>query len=260
MSAIIKWTYDTCKIESSKYKTIIEFRKNEKWAYHIAVKNGWLYDFFGYDVKKNNKSNYWTKEKCIEVALMCKTKTDFKSQYGGAYMKAYRNEWLDDICSHMEQIDKPRNYWSKAKCAEIAKCFNNKTDFRINEAGAYDTSYKNKWLDSICSHMEPIGNLYKRLIYSVEFDDKSIYIGLTCNSKRRKNEHIKGQDSKNTAAFNYKLKTGLNPIFTELTDYLDVKEAIKIEEFYVNYYRKLGYNILNKNKTGGIGWSPLKIK
>ena len=56
------------------------------------------------------------------------------------------------------------------------------------------------------------------------------------------------------------MKTGIEPVFTELTEYLDIKNAIKMEEYYVNYYKSLGYNLLNKNKTGAIGRSPLKVQ
>ena len=39
------WTYDTCKEESKKYKTKIEFRKGNQSAYQVSVRKKWIDDF-----------------------------------------------------------------------------------------------------------------------------------------------------------------------------------------------------------------------
>ena len=145
-------------------------------------------------------------------------------------------------------------YWTKEKCIEVALLCETKKEFREKYEGAYKFSYKNGILEEICSHMKIYGNLYKRLIYSCEFNDNSIYIGLTCNSDRRKEEHF----NKNGSVYNHIIKTGLHPEYKELTSYLDVEEAIKLENYYVEYYKNLGYNILNKIKTGSIGGDKIK--
>ncbi len=44
---------------------------------------------------------YWTKENCTIAASKYLTKTDFRKENSGAYDKAWINNWLDDICSHM---------------------------------------------------------------------------------------------------------------------------------------------------------------
>ena len=42
----LKWTYETCKAEASKYTSRGEFAKVAKAAYLKALKNGWLDEFF----------------------------------------------------------------------------------------------------------------------------------------------------------------------------------------------------------------------
>ena len=42
----LKWTYETCKKEASKYTSRGEFFKGSKTAYSKSSKNGWLNDFF----------------------------------------------------------------------------------------------------------------------------------------------------------------------------------------------------------------------
>lgn len=49
---------------------------------------------------------YWTKEKCHKEALKYNTRGEFNEKSKGAYLFAYRNNWLDDICSHMKSPKK----------------------------------------------------------------------------------------------------------------------------------------------------------
>ena len=40
------WTFKTCMEESKKYKSRSEFQKGSSGAYKVALRNGWLDDFF----------------------------------------------------------------------------------------------------------------------------------------------------------------------------------------------------------------------
>jgi hypothetical protein len=54
------------------------------------------------------------------------------------------------------------------------------------------------------------------------------------------------------------LANGVTPSHKILSNgYVDVKEAQKLEKFYVTQYRNNGWKLLNGNKTGGIGWIKL---
>lgn len=149
----------------------------------------------------------------------------------------------------------PVGFWTQAKCKEVALCCKNKKELREKYEGAYKFAIKNNILYDICSHMDTYGDLYKRLIYGYKFEDNSIYIGLTCNSHRRKGEHITTNSS---SVYQHIQKTGLEPIYIELTEYINVTEAIKLENTYVEFYKKLGFTILNKVKTGSIGGNKIK--
>jgi len=199
------------------------------------------------------ENGYWTKEKCKEEALLYKTRKEFFNNNQSAYTIASNNKWLDDICEHMI-LNKLMNYWTKEKCLEKSLLCKSKNEFRNKYETAYKKSLKYNWLDEICSHMQPNGNLYKRLVYSYEFDDKSIYVGLTCNSNRRYLEHY----TTNTSVNKYILKTGKIPKFKILTDYLEIGNAIEMEKYYVQHYKEIGYNVLNKNKAGGLGGGKIK--
>lgn len=65
---------------------------------------------------------YWDiKENVQKEALKYKTKTEFgrTNGAGGAYLSARRNDWLDEVCSHMKQKRKPNGYYTYDKCKEI---------------------------------------------------------------------------------------------------------------------------------------------
>ena len=119
-----------------------------------------------------------------------------------------------------------RLIWSKERCKEEALKYKSRKDFQISNRPAYNNAWKNGWLDDICSHMTVIGNLTKRAIYSFEFEDNSVYIGLTYNINKRKNEHL---TSPKSSVFMHIKETGLIPIFKQLTDYIDIETAVEME-------------------------------
>ena len=101
--------------------------------------------------------------------------------------------------------------------------------------------------------MKPCGNLNERLIYLIKFSDNSAYIGLTGDIERRKYEHLHAQ-KRNTAVYKYALETELIPELIQLTNYLDVEEAIKMEKYYIQYYKDKGFKLINNDKGGTIGY------
>jgi len=46
----------------------------------------------------------WTKEKCQDEALKYENRTDFRLKSQVSYNKARKNDWLDDVCSHMKVV------------------------------------------------------------------------------------------------------------------------------------------------------------
>jgi ribosome-associated toxin RatA of RatAB toxin-antitoxin module len=195
---------------------------------------------------------YWTFERCREEALKYKTRMEFKNNSGGAYTHCVKHQYLNDVCSHMNELRKLKGYWTFEHCKEETLKYKTKNEFNINSKGAYIKALKNKWLDKICSHMEILGSKYKRCIYSYEFPNNYVYVGLTFNINKRQSN----RDSDNTdGVTRFIEKTGLKPVRKQLTEYIDVNDAVIMENYYLNFYKNNGWNILNKNKTGGIGSS-----
>ena len=111
--------------------------------------------------------------------------------------------------------------------------------------------------DKAFAHMKVLGDRKKRMIYAYEFPDHSVYVGLTFNYDKRDKEH---KAKENSAVRRHIKQTGLTPIHKPLTDYLPVKDAQRKEGEYVDYYRRLGWTILNVKQTGGVGSITNKVE
>ena len=92
----------------------------------------------------------WTKEKCQELALIYKTRNEFKKLSRNAYNASIHNGWLENICLHMKLVHKENNYWTKEKCTEEFLKYNSINQFRKKSQYTYNLSRKNGWLDEIC--------------------------------------------------------------------------------------------------------------
>jgi len=148
---------------------------------------------------------------------------------------------------------KPMYYWTYEKCKEKALKYNTKKDFERYDNKAFKSMYRNKFLD-VCSHMLKNENDSKRCIYSYEFDDNSVYVGLTNDHKKRNIRHKK---ENNSSVFQHnKICSGYT--FNLLTEYIDMEDAKNLEGEYVEKYRNEGWNILNKVKTGSVGGNTIK--
>lgn len=243
------WTKEMCLEEALKYNSRSEFQKKSKQAYVAAFNNKWLDDICLHMPRLINPNGFWNKQSCYDEMIKYKTISDFKKIKPSAYAAIINNKWfnLDDFFNR--QI-LPNNFWTKEKCMEEALKYNNKSDFYKYSSKAYYASHRNKWIDDICKHMIKIGNLYNRCIYSYEFSDNSVYIGLTYNIKDRTARHLSDRRS---PVYKYIQKTGLTPVFKQLTDYLELNEASKMEEIRRKKYEDEGWIILNKAKCGGLG-------
>jgi predicted GIY-YIG superfamily endonuclease len=139
--------------------------------------------------------------------------------------------------------------WIKGDCHKEALKYKYKSEFKKNSYGAYQAMLRNNWQNELCSHMIPLGNEYKRMIYRIIFPNNICYVGLTSNINRRINEHF----NKKGVVFSYIKNSNLIPIIEHLTEYIPVNDAKIQEEYWRIKSENDGYYCLNSAKTGGIG-------
>jgi hypothetical protein len=142
------WTFDKCAEEAKKYSTKTEFRKNAYVVYQIALSKQWFEMICSHmSIKNRTRSSTLTKEYCLSIALQYKSRYEFMSHYESIYISAYQRGWLDDITHHMivsrSSTSHGHGYWTFDRCAEEAKQYKTKREFRISSNSVYQKARKN---------------------------------------------------------------------------------------------------------------------
>ena len=105
----IMWTKERCHEEALKYDTRRKFQDVNKSAYAMSIRNGWLDEVCSHMKYVQNgmfvrSTEYWTKEHCHEASLRYEIRNDFRKGNHIAYSIARKNEWLNEICTHMRVV------------------------------------------------------------------------------------------------------------------------------------------------------------
>jgi len=182
------WTREKVEKIISSCKTLKDFRINHPKAYNATMRYGWT-DALEKLRRTVRPSNYWTFEVVEEEASNYNTRTAFNRNSKVAYMAAWNNGWLDDVCAHMVSTNKPTGYWTKKRVLEEAKRFSSRSEFQEKLAGACSAARREGYFEEACAHMAVKGSRYERAIYAFEFEDHSVYVGLTYDYDIRYREH-----------------------------------------------------------------------
>jgi len=91
-SSYRKWDYEKCKIAASKCNSKEDFKNKFVGAYNISRKHGWIYDFFKFNLKKENGC-FSTFEQCIDEIKKFKNLSDIRSNYPFLYQTICKNKW-----------------------------------------------------------------------------------------------------------------------------------------------------------------------
>lgn len=205
-----------------------------------------------YNTKSRKPSGYWTKELCHKEALKHNRRFLFQKAYPDAYYICIKNNWLDEICSHM----KLRYPWvSKERCHQESLKFKTKSEFKNGSPGAFGSAFKNKWLNEICSHMINPQKDYK---------EKGYWTKERCHQEALKYDYINLFKKECITVFNKAIKKGwiedicshmidnvVKTKFTVNNQYKLISEGKKycpkckeiktLENFSKNNLKKIGY-------------------
>jgi len=140
------WTKELCLEDAKNYSTISEWQDNNEYAYKKAIENNWIDECTAHMTRINMPSGYWTKERCLESASKYQTINDWNVNEPNAVSASRRNGWQDECTSHMEELKKPANYWTKERCLESAKKCLSQRDWEKKEGGAWRAATDNKWI------------------------------------------------------------------------------------------------------------------
>lgn len=244
-----KWTKETCFEVAKKCTTKSEFKKMAYRAYSLSLQNGWMNEYTWFE-EKYKPSGYWTYDMCYQEAKKYKIKKEFQKKSAGAYDKARKMGWLCDYI-WFDEFRKPNGYWTYETCFLEAQKYDTKSEFQRKSSRAYHVARTNKWLDDYTWLIDGRVKLFTDKIdsvYAYEFPDNTAYVGRTL-MKLQEERHIqhttRGPVSKYAKSHNLEM-----PQMEVIEDNLTLEEGLQREDYWVNWYREHGYNVLNKGKTG----------
>ena len=211
---------DNCFNEAKYYSTVYELQRYNYGCYLGLKRNGWLYEAF--PMKEGMKPmNYWNdKERVLEAAKQCQTKMEFKKRFGGAFNAAFRYGWDNEVFSGFTKTIKYADLSKKIHC-----------------------------------------------VYAYEIEElKTCYVGRTSNLHNRDLCHRRGRKHHDGSVtydvlYVFCKDKGIEiptPIIRE--EKLNGEESLIREDYWVNWYKNNGWNVLNKAKTGRLSGSLGAIK
>ena len=127
-------------------------------------------------------------------------------------------------------------------------------DFRINEPNLYQYIIKHN-LRSLIRNLKITGNRISRCIYVAEFSDNHCYVGATSDFNRRQKEHLGkfNKRKKKSPIYKHWKRTGLIPIFKQLTSYFPVEQLKSKEKWRQDKYKRDGWVPLHTAPPGATG-------
>ena len=139
--------------EARKYKRRSDFIRGSNGAYSAAIRYGWDEEAMSH----MPTARRWTKESARAEAKKFSSRGAFHDEAQGCwgFAKAQGQEFLDEICSHMEILWEER--WTFEACRAEAAKHQHRKDFDNACTSAYQRARQNGWLDEICAHMDRKG-------------------------------------------------------------------------------------------------------
>ena len=132
---------DEAAIEEKKF---IKKRKKEGWNVLNRAKGGSL----------GGNTLKWPRELVEKEAEKYSSKMDFLEGSSGAYHRALKEGYLEDICNHMDEGRNPNGFWTKSRIMKESKKYDNRTEFSKNSSAAATIAKRHGWMDDVCGHMK----------------------------------------------------------------------------------------------------------
>lgn len=158
------WSKEACIFEAKKYSSKLDWKNHSPSSYVISVRNKWMYECSAHFLVLRKHEGY-TKDELIEDAKKYQTRNEWRnssSKRGPSpyYSAAQRYGLIDECCSHMSSIIKPKGYWTKKRCIDEAKLFLSIKEWHSNSSGSYQIARRNGWLSQATKHMHKLNISY----------------------------------------------------------------------------------------------------
>lgn len=193
------------------------------------------------------------------VEIICK-------QHGSFYQKPVKH--LHNSCCRYCLLEE-YTIWTYEKCYNIAKKYKTLREFKKNEKQCYHAASRNGWLHDFKwlynVPQEILEEIKTQSIYVYEFSDGFAYVGLTCNMRERDKAHRRPFYEKKQIKYGGVLQHSLSnnidiPPYKILESELTLNESKVREQYWMDYYKKEGWHLINKVKGGSLGGKMTNIE
>jgi hypothetical protein len=161
----------------SKYKSLVEWRREDPRAYLSAKKHGLIEkicEAFGWNIELAPYSSF-SKEQCIEEAKKYLSRKEWRTKDFKSYHAATTKRWNEECCKHMMLLKKPADHWKvKQNCIDEARKYNTISEWNKNSTGSHRASTSNGWYDECISHMRIKTKLSKEECKNEALNCKSV--------------------------------------------------------------------------------------
>ena len=110
------YNYETCYNLALNCKTRSQFKEKSERGYRVALKKGWINDYFWMDKPHRRGKGTWTIEKAIEESKKYKSRSEFKEKNQYAHNLLYNTGNIDK-CIWLER----QFLYSDESCEQISK-------------------------------------------------------------------------------------------------------------------------------------------
>ena len=165
--------YENCKLETSKYTILDDFRIKSSGCYDALLRNGWLEELTNHMIRKKKPNTHWTKELCTNIVSKFNDIKELTKEYPGCVNAIYSNGW-GELLDKIRRVKKP---WTYETAKEEVKKYELIVDIINNDSGLYGAIRKNKWDDLL---EDKRGNYKPTLVYD---KNKCHEVALQCSSK-----------------------------------------------------------------------------
>ena len=146
---IRKYTKRYCRTIALKYNDKTEFYKRERLIYRYIWRCGWLEELSAHMTQQKKANGYWTKERCAKEAHKYSKRAQFQRESPAAHSAAYKNGWLDEICSHMGYNTQEPKIWTQMRCKEEVDLYKTRGAFKSGNPSAYKIAMSHGWLNDL---------------------------------------------------------------------------------------------------------------
>lgn len=242
-----QWDYESCKAAALTCKTRTEFFARFHSAYMYSRRHGFLDEICAHMVTKKASYGYWkNKDTLLEHLSQCDNVHEFYKRDKRGYYASKEIGCFEEITAPLKDQRFIKNYWTQEKLTEVASNYQRRSEFAKYCGAGFAMCQRACLLDEVCRHMTSEVENGRRTYYAFEFPDHHVYVGVSADIEKRKNDHLTRKGSK---VHDYIMATGNEPELIILNDCLSLEEASLCENEYLSQYNKNGWTLLNQVKV-----------